>query len=66
MAFSSMALGGMLIAMLVAPRISANPEQKKERSEIVCVKKREQGRAGNSNTSETGQRGDLHGGRPRS
>jgi hypothetical protein len=66
MAFSSMALGGMLIAMLVAPRISANPEQKKERSEIVCVKKREQGRAGNANTSETVQRDGHHGGRPQS
>ena len=52
-AFCSIALGGMLIAVFAAPRASAYSEQKKERSEIVCVKKRDQRKTGNSNAAQT-------------
>ena len=51
--FCSIALGGMLIALIGASGISASPEQKKERSEIVCVRKRDQGKTANSNGSQT-------------
>ena len=61
MAFFSLALSGILILALGAPRICANPEQKKERSEIVCVRKRDQGRTGNSNASQTERQNDRSG-----
>ena len=62
--FRKVILGGILIGMVGVPHISASAEQKKEKSEIICVKKRDQVKESNSNTVQN-PRQEQHG-RPRS
>jgi hypothetical protein len=64
MGFGKVVLGGILIVGLGVPQISAEPEPKKERSEIICVKKRGQDRESNSNTSQNPSQGQHN--RPKS